>query len=157
MCNIDWGFSLCGVDPRDSQSWKEAGYVGWGLCLAALKAKTLKKLPLQETSRKWIILSMEQNRMIFSYFVLVLKEHLAGSQAWMSVSITKVSLTTPTVISSIRNWGTIRKENLHREEKQRRKLPRHYGKCPMYKRVLFQEHIRKSCVCKSTEGSPVPG
>ena len=61
--------------------------------------------------------------MIFSYLVLVLKEHLAGSQAWMRVSITRVSLTTPIVISSIRNRGTIRKENLYREEKQRRKLP----------------------------------
>ena len=46
---------------------------------------------------------MEQNRMIFSYLVLVLKEYLDGSQAWMSVSITRVSLTTPIVISSIRN------------------------------------------------------
>ena len=146
MCDIDWGFSLCGMDPRDSQSWKEAGYVGLGMCLAAPKAKTLKKIPFQETSRKWIILSMEQNWMIFSYFVVVLKDHLSGSQAWMSVSITKVSLTTPIVISSIRNWGTIRKENLCREEKQRRKLPMHHSKC-LHTNEFYSKSAFVSPIC----------
>ena len=39
-----------------------------------------------------------------------------------------------------------------RETKE--KTPMHYSKCATYKRVLVQERIRKSFVCKATKVSP---